>query len=244
MTLRTRKKFLFVPLVVLTFIEGGTANAISPDDPLWNVVGPVRPLTEPNNVYMKSVEITYPTAGTGLPMIFHVYDPSGGGLNFNISSKTTTGAVDSSSTFTNVHVSPIAREASGKWGQGSGRFFSDGAGQATYNTPFVNPGLVPRSVRLHRCERQPGLGVQRDDVRGQPVEARLGGSFGRGQPQRARQDRGRYGVERLLQGRRLPRCPDVGLCVRRQHQGRRPIALSAHVRSGALQLPDRKADQR
>ena len=136
----TRPRALFVSIVALTLLEAGTSHALSPDDPLWQVVGPVRPLTEPSNVYMKSVEITYPTAGSGMPMTFHVYDPSGGGLNFAITSKTTGGAVDTSSTFTSVHVSPIARDGSGNWGQGSGRFFSDGAGQAAYNTPFVGAG--------------------------------------------------------------------------------------------------------
>lgn len=132
-----RRRALSVLLVAVALFAAGRAGAISPDDPLWEVVGPARPLYEPNNVYMKSVEITYPNAGSGRTMTFHVYDPYGAGLSFKLSSKTSSGVVDTSSTFTNVHVSPIARGSDGKWGQGSGRFFSDGAGQAAYITPFV-----------------------------------------------------------------------------------------------------------
>lgn len=133
-------KLLSGVLFTLALLVAGRSYAINPDDPLWHVIEPTRPLGDPDLIYMKSVEITYPAAATGLPMTFHVYDPWGQGLNFNLSAKTSSGTIDTASTFTNVHVTPIARDANYNWAQGSGRFFSDGAGQAAYNTPFVGAG--------------------------------------------------------------------------------------------------------
>jgi len=105
------------------------------------VFAPKRKLDEPNKVYMKSVELTFASAGSALPNTFHVYNPNdGAGLNFQIAAKTSAGAVDYSHTFSGVHVTPINRDADGKWAQGSGRYFSDGSGQGTYYTPFSSAG--------------------------------------------------------------------------------------------------------
>jgi len=133
---------LSILLFGLVLLGAKETHALSPDHPLWaSTLVPVRKLTEPNKVYMKSVEVTLPTTGTGLPFTFHVYNPTeGAGVKLDLVAKTPTGAVDYAHTFSNVHITPIAKLPDGTWGQGSGRYLSNGSGQASLPTPFTGAG--------------------------------------------------------------------------------------------------------
>ena len=169
---QTQCKIVSGSLLALAMLSGGRSYALAPGQLLYDrATAPVRPLSDGGNVYMTSVETTYAAAGTQMPVTYHVYVPvDGGGLNFELTAKTSSGAIDTSHTFRSVHVSPIARDADGKWGQGTGRFFSDGAGHESYITPFNTVGWYRVQFSYNAPNTNRTLVFRATDYSGTPLK--------------------------------------------------------------------------
>lgn len=143
-----------------------TSQAIYPPGALEKTVVPLRSLSVPGSVYLKSIGETYSATGS-LPHVLHVYrsDAAGEGIRLEVSAKTSAGVVDPAQRFTQVSLTSHPGE-----GDESTTPLGDAAGAAIYSMGASQAGWYRFDFTYVAANAGRTLSIQAYDASGAPLK--------------------------------------------------------------------------